>query len=89
MAKFSNLDLERKRQLVLNFRVASMMADYIAQKDNASPEEVLNAFRHFATKDVFNMPVSEIERDMQQIDSALEQHIKNESSGAIRIGIES
>lgn len=83
MSKFVDLDLDRKTQLVLNFRVQSLMAEFISQRGEVPLEEVLKFFVD-KSSDVFSLSESEINKHLEALDNQLEYCVRNETSTIIK-----
>ena len=83
MSKFVDLDLDRKTQLVLNFRVQSLMAEYISHESGMQVESILRTFVD-KSSEVFSLSESEIDKHLEALDNQLEYCVKNETSTIIK-----
>lgn len=79
MSKFVDLDLDRKTQLVLSFRIQSLMTGFISDRGEIAVEEVLKFFIDKAS-DVFSLSESEIDKHLEALDNQVEYCVRNQTA---------
>ena len=88
LSKFIDLDLDRKTQLILNMRVQSMMAQFIAHHNGVEVQAILDVFFDRAYE-VFTLSEDEINKHLEVVDNQLDYCVKNEAKAIIRVDMKS